>query len=170
MMRAGACSRAGGASRPESPPGPAARLHLQGTALCLSSSASSSSSVSAVDTEGAGRLGEPVSGQPPRRVQRAGARPHLSCARWGGDPRLSPPQQRNLSPGSSWENESSQLEMQLMMNWERGQRGGPVFALPGNASYSWSLPQREVGTNTCWLRGLKKATLFTGHFIREEDR
>lgn len=38
--------------------------------------------------------------------------------------------------------------MQLMMNLGEGPKGGPVFALPGNASYSWSLPQREVGTNT----------------------
>lgn len=34
------------------------------------------------------------------------------------------------------------------MNSEEGPKGDPVFALPGNASYSWSLPQREVGTNT----------------------
>lgn len=38
--------------------------------------------------------------------------------------------------------------MQLMMNLGEGPKGGPVFALAGNASYSWSLPQREVGTNT----------------------
>lgn len=43
-----------------------------------------------------------------------------------------------------------------MMNLGEGPKGSPVFVLPGNASYSWSLPQREVGTNTMLADGLER--------------
>ena len=57
--------------------------------------------------------------------------------------------------------------MQLIMNSEEGPKGDPVFALPVNASYPWSLSQSEVGTTTV-LCDLEKATLFIGHFTRSE--
>ena len=87
MMRHWGLFQAGGASRPESLPGPAASPSSAGTALCLPRSASSRPQSRAVDTQLSrqvrepGNVGTTPGGQRSRArpifLQPVGQRPHI---------------------------------------------------------------------------------------------